>query len=78
MTKLLDKINYPSDLRIRDKKKLKKISEELRTELIDVVSETGGHLGAGVGVVEFYILRMLQVRFSIFSVNDIYFIWVTI
>ena len=52
MTKLLDKINYPSDLRKFDKKDLRQISEELRTELIDVVSETGGHLGAGLGVVE--------------------------
>ena len=52
MTKLLDKINYPSDLRNFDKKYLKQISDELRTELIDVVSETGGHLGAGLGVVE--------------------------
>ena len=52
MTKLLDKINYPSDLRKFDKKHLRQISNELRTELIDVVSETGGHLGAGLGVVE--------------------------
>ena len=52
MTKLLDKINYPSDLRKFDKKYLRQISEELRTELIDVVAETGGHLGAGLGVVE--------------------------
>ena len=52
MTKLLDKINYPADLRKLDKKELRKVSDELRNELIDVVSETGGHLGAGLGVVE--------------------------
>ena len=52
MTKFLDKIDYPSDLRKFDKKYLRQISDELRTELIDVVSETGGHLGAGLGVVE--------------------------
>ena len=52
MKKYLDNINFPSDLRKFEKKDLKKISEELRTELIDVVSETGGHLGAGLGVVE--------------------------
>ena len=52
MTKFLDKINYPSDLRKFEKKDLRQISNELRTELIDVVSETGGHLGAGLGVVE--------------------------
>ncbi len=52
MTKLLDQINFPSDLKKFEKKQLKKISEELRQELIEVVSETGGHLGAGLGVVE--------------------------
>ena len=50
--KLLDQINFPSDLRKLDKKQLNLVSEELRTELIEVVSETGGHLGAGLGVVE--------------------------
>ena len=52
MTKLLDKINFPSDLRKLHKSQLKQFSDELREELIDVVSETGGHLGAGLGVVE--------------------------
>ena len=52
MPKLLDQINYPSDLRKFKKDSLKKISEELREELIEAVSETGGHLGAGLGVVE--------------------------
>ena len=50
--KLLDKINYPIDLRKLDKNKLEKVSQELRSEMINVVSETGGHLGAGLGVVE--------------------------
>ena len=50
--KLLDKINYPSDLRKLKKSQLEQVSNELRNELIDVVSETGGHLGAGLGVVE--------------------------
>ena len=50
--KLLDQINYPSDLRKLEKKNLKQLSDELRKELIDVVSDTGGHLGAGLGVVE--------------------------
>ena len=52
MTRLIKQINFPSDLRKFKKENLKKISEELRDELIDVVSETGGHLGAGLGVVE--------------------------
>ena len=43
MAKILDKINYPADLRKLDKKQLRQVSDELRTELIDVVSETGGH-----------------------------------
>ena len=49
---LLDKINYPKDLRKLQKDDLKKLAQELREELIDAVSVTGGHLGAGLGVVE--------------------------
>ena len=52
MSKLLDQINFPADLRKLKKNQLKKISDELREELISVVSETGGHLGAGLGVIE--------------------------
>jgi 1-deoxy-D-xylulose-5-phosphate synthase len=51
-TSLLDKINYPADLRKLRKDELKQLAKELREELIDVVSTTGGHLGAGLGVVE--------------------------
>jgi len=52
MTRLIKQINFPADLRKFKKKDLKQISDELRGELVDVVSETGGHLGAGLGVVE--------------------------
>ena len=52
MTRLIKQINFPADLRKFKKKDLKQISDELRDELVDVVSETGGHLGAGLGVVE--------------------------
>ena len=52
MGRLIKQINFPTDLRKFKKDDLKQISEELRDELIDVVSETGGHLGAGLGVVE--------------------------
>ena len=52
MNKLLDQINYPKDLRKLKKDQLKQVSKELREELVSVVSETGGHLGAGLGVVE--------------------------
>ena len=51
-TSLLDKVNYPSDLRKFNKNELSLLVKELRQELIDVVSTTGGHLGAGLGVVE--------------------------
>ena len=52
MGRLIKRINFPADLRKFKKNDLKQISNELRDELIDVVSETGGHLGAGLGVVE--------------------------
>ena len=51
-TSLLDHVNYPSDLRKLNEEELKQLAKELREELIDVVSTTGGHLGAGLGVVE--------------------------
>ena len=50
--RLLNNINYPSDLKKLNVEELKELAAELRTELIDVVSETGGHLGAGLGVIE--------------------------
>jgi 1-deoxy-D-xylulose-5-phosphate synthase len=52
MSILLDQINYPADLRKLKQSQLKQASDELREELVTVVSETGGHLGAGLGVVE--------------------------
>jgi 1-deoxy-D-xylulose-5-phosphate synthase len=52
MSKFIKQINFPADLRKFKKDNLKQISDELRDELIDIVSETGGHLGAGLGVVE--------------------------
>ncbi len=52
MSRIIKQINFPSDLRKFKKENLRQISDELRDELIDVVSETGGHLGAGLGVVE--------------------------
>ena len=48
----LDKVNFPSDIKQLTIEELKILSKELRKELIDVVSVTGGHLGAGLGVVE--------------------------
>jgi 1-deoxy-D-xylulose-5-phosphate synthase len=51
-TPLLDQIKYPSDLRKLPPDQLRQAADELRTETIDAVSVTGGHLGAGLGVVE--------------------------
>jgi 1-deoxy-D-xylulose-5-phosphate synthase len=51
-TPLLDRIETPRDLRDLDECDLKQVAEELRAETIDAVSVTGGHLGAGLGVVE--------------------------
>ncbi|MGE0501577.1 MAG: 1-deoxy-D-xylulose-5-phosphate synthase [Rhizobiaceae bacterium] len=51
-TPLLDKVRFPADLRALPESDLPQVAEELRAELIDAVSLTGGHLGAGLGVVE--------------------------
>ncbi|GMM91925.1 1-deoxy-D-xylulose-5-phosphate synthase [Qipengyuania sp. MTN3-11] len=51
-TPLLDKVEYPADLRKLDKDQLRQFSDELRSEMIDAVSTSGGHLGSGLGVVE--------------------------
>ena len=50
--KLLNKINFPSDLRNISKSNLNDLAKELRQKTIQTVSKTGGHLGAGLGVVE--------------------------
>jgi 1-deoxy-D-xylulose-5-phosphate synthase len=51
-TPLLDKVPTPDRLRALPEQDLPQLAEELRAELIDAVSTTGGHLGAGLGVVE--------------------------
>jgi len=50
--KYLDDINFPSDIKKLSQEEIKVLAEEVREEIIDAVSETGGHLGAGLGVVE--------------------------
>ncbi len=50
--KILENINFPSDIRNLKKNDLIKLAEELRQKTIETVSKTGGHLGAGLGVVE--------------------------
>jgi len=50
--KFLKNINFPSDLRKLSENNLQEVSNEVRKEMINAVSKTGGHLGAGLGVVE--------------------------
>ncbi len=50
--RLLDAVNFPSDLKGLSRADLKRLAAEVREEVIDVVSVTGGHLGSGLGVVE--------------------------
>ncbi|MGO1079431.1 1-deoxy-D-xylulose-5-phosphate synthase [Inquilinus sp. CA228] len=52
VTPLLDAIHTPEDLRLLPASDVKQVADELRAETIDAVSTTGGHLGAGLGVVE--------------------------
>ena len=51
-TPLLDTVDYPSDLRKLKADQLRQVADELRAEMIDAVSTSGGHLGSGLGVVE--------------------------
>lgn len=51
-TPLLDRIDNPTNLRSLTMGELKQLAQELRAEMIDAVAQTGGHLGAGLGVVE--------------------------
>ncbi len=51
-TPLLDRVSTPDDLRALPESELRQLADELRAETIDAVSVTGGHLGAGLGVVE--------------------------
>jgi 1-deoxy-D-xylulose-5-phosphate synthase len=51
-TPMLDRVRTPADTRAMSPEELKQLADELRRETIDAVSRTGGHLGAGLGVVE--------------------------
>ncbi|MBT3699996.1 MAG: 1-deoxy-D-xylulose-5-phosphate synthase, partial [Alphaproteobacteria bacterium] len=51
-TPLLDTVSSPADIRDFDEEQLKQLAGEVRADMIDAVSLTGGHLGAGLGVVE--------------------------
>ena len=51
-TPLLDTVDVPADIRKLEQSQLRQLADELRTEMIDAVGSTGGHLGSGLGVVE--------------------------
>ncbi|HET9336580.1 MAG TPA: 1-deoxy-D-xylulose-5-phosphate synthase [Sphingomicrobium sp.] len=51
-TPLLDQVHYPADIRRLEKSQLPQLADELRAEMISAVSQSGGHLGSGLGVVE--------------------------
>jgi len=51
-TPLLDTVKFPADMRGFTREQIKQLADEVRAEVIDAVSVTGGHLGAGLGVVE--------------------------
>lgn len=51
-TPILDRVQTPDDMKTMSDAELRQLADELRTETISAVSETGGHLGAGLGVVE--------------------------
>ena len=68
--RLLDAIDSPADLKGRSRAELKQIANEVREEVIDVVSVTGGHLGSGLGVVE-----LTVAIHSVFDTPDDKLIW---
>jgi 1-deoxy-D-xylulose-5-phosphate synthase len=51
-TPLLDRVRFPSDMKNLSAEQLRQLADELRAETVDAVANTGGHLGAGLGVVE--------------------------
>jgi 1-deoxy-D-xylulose-5-phosphate synthase len=69
-TPMLDTIASPADLRELAEKDLRQVADELRIETIDAVSITGGHLGAGLGVVE-----LTVALHYVFSTPDDRLIW---
>ena len=52
LTPLLDRVHVPSDMKALTDTELRRLADEVRAETISAVSVTGGHLGAGLGVVE--------------------------
>jgi 1-deoxy-D-xylulose-5-phosphate synthase len=69
-TPLLDRVRTSADLRLLPERDLRQLADELRRETIDAVSVTGGHLGAGLGVVE-----LTVVLHYVFSTPEDRLIW---
>ena len=69
-TPLLDTVKIPSDMKGFTREQLKQLADEVRAEVIDAVSVTGGHLGAGLGVVE-----LTVAIHSVFDTPDDKLIW---
>jgi 1-deoxy-D-xylulose-5-phosphate synthase len=67
---LLDTVHSPADLRALDRSQLRQLADELRAEVVDAVSVTGGHLGAGLGVVE-----LTVALHAVFNTPDDRLIW---
>jgi 1-deoxy-D-xylulose-5-phosphate synthase len=69
-TPLLDRVRFPRDLKNLSTEQLKQLADELRSETIDAVAKTGGHLGAGLGVIE-----LTVALHSVFDTPDDRLIW---
>ncbi len=67
---MLDTVHSPADLRALDRSQLRQLADELRAEVVDAVSVTGGHLGAGLGVVE-----LTVALHAVFNTPDDRLIW---
>ena len=57
---ILDRIQSPDDLKELTRDDLRELSAEIRERLIEVCSRTGGHIGAGLGVVELTVALIIQ------------------
>ena len=68
--KILDRVKLPADMKVLSDAELKTLADELRGEVIKTVSKTGGHLGAGLGVVE-----LTVAIHSVFNTPDDKLIW---
>ena len=69
-TPLLDTVHSPKDLRAMEESKLRQLADELRSEMIDAVSVTGGHLGSGLAVVE-----LTVALHTVFNTPDDIVVW---